>query len=191
MFPYANKYMQFHSDGSKNESMQNNVVWRCLLETNHFYTVRGYQLLEQSKTSLTPSLEDYMEMICRSIQADGAVRVTALADKLNVKPSSATKMVSKLAELGYLDYERYGAIRMTEKGAALGEYLLWRHETVYRFFGLLTQDNRAEAFIEAEQVEHILSQATVINLEKLLHFLTAHEAFLNELQAFLAADNPV
>ena len=63
-----------------------------------FYTMRGYQLQDQQSHALTPSLEDYLEMIFRSMQKGGAVRVSRLAEELNVKPSSVSKMLIKLAD---------------------------------------------------------------------------------------------
>ena len=63
-----------------------------------FHTVRGYQLLEQNKRLLTSAMEDYLEMICRNSLQDGYIRINKLAELLNVKASSASKMVQKLGD---------------------------------------------------------------------------------------------
>lgn len=157
-----------------------------ILEDRKFYTVRGYQLLEQSKSLLTPSLEDYLEMIYRSITYHGYIRVNELASDLNVKPSSVSKMITKLAELGLIDYEKYGVIQLTDKGTEIGKYLLWRHNTIYQFFDFLSSGDRDQAFKETELVEHILSRETVNNMEKLLSFFSSQPAIEEQLKQYSA-----
>ena len=63
-----------------------------------FYTQKGYQM--RSQHALTGAMEDYLEMICRQAEADGCARIGLLAEGLNVRPSSASKMVYQLRTLG-------------------------------------------------------------------------------------------
>jgi len=157
------------------------------MEKKMFYTVRGYQLLEQNKNSLTPSLEDYLEMICRNIRQTGCVRVKDLARSLHVRPSSVSKMIRRLTELHLLDYEKYGEISLTEQGEAIGKYLLWRHDTLNAFFTMLNRSDGADPFVEAELAEHILSRETVESLAILIEILQeypeAYQKFLERLPA--------
>ncbi len=136
-----------------------------------YFTFRGYQLAEQSLHHLSPSLEDYLEMIYRKITEQGHIRVSALAELLNVKPSSASKMLIKLKEAGLVAYEKYGVIQLTEQGQQMGEYLVWRHEVIKEFFALLSPDDLQTAFQEGELAEHILSKQTVESLARLNAFL--------------------
>ncbi len=152
------------------------------MEENKFYTVRGYQLLDQQRQGLTPSLEDYLEMIYRNIQAKGYVRVNLLAQELNVKPSSVSKMIMKLAEQGYIDYEKYGVIRLTKRGKEMGNYLLWRHNVIYRFFLLLSPESEEKNFEEVELIEHILRKETVYKIERLLYILQGEPQILEKLK---------
>lgn len=151
-------------------------------EENKFYTVRGYQLLDQQKQDLTPSLEDYLEMIYRNIQTNGYVRVSLLAQELNVKPSSVSKMIMKLAELGYIDYEKYGVIQLTKRGKEMGNYLLWRHNVIDRFFLFLSPDYGEKNFEEVELIEHILRKETVYKIERLLYILQGEPQVLEKLK---------
>ena len=59
-----------------------------------FHTARGYQRLLQEKKNLTPSMEDYLEMIFGT--ANRRYQVNILAERLNVQAPSASKMVQKL-----------------------------------------------------------------------------------------------
>ena len=67
-------------------------------EQADFYTQKGYQMRKQQQ--MTGAMEDYLEMICRQARAEGYVRINFLAGRLNVRPSSASKMVYQLRELG-------------------------------------------------------------------------------------------
>ena len=51
-----------------------------------FYTYRGYELLRQEKLRLSPSMEDYLEMIYRTCKKQGYIRMTSLAQQLNGRP---------------------------------------------------------------------------------------------------------
>jgi len=127
-----------------------------------FYTLKGYQL--QDNTQITASMEDYLEMICRMAKKQDVVRIKDLADNLNVKPSSATKMVSNLKDLGLVVYEKYGYIKPTGKGLEIGEYLLYRHDVLNKFLCLINQsDDETE---QVEKIEHFLDEKTIRNIEK-------------------------
>ena len=132
-------------------------------ESREFYTLKGYRL--QNGGDITEAMEDYLEMICRHIQENGYIRIHFLAEQLHVRPSSAPKMVGKLREMGLVEFEKYGLIIPTERGMAVGRYLLWRHDVLHRFFRLL---NHSDCQLEqVEKVEHFMSRETMENLEKL------------------------
>lgn len=128
-----------------------------------FYTQRAYNEMA-SKTNLSASVEDYMEMIYRICLDKDFVRVNVLASELHVKPSSVTKMLAKLVAQGLIDYEKYGIVRVTESGERMGKFLLWRHEVLSKFFSLILEDE-TEAFVETERAEHILTLKTVEAIE--------------------------
>lgn len=128
--------------------------------SDEFYTLKGYQMNEA--VELTSAMEDYLEMICRILEKKGIARVIDLSKKLNVKPSSVTKMVQQLKEMGYVNSEKYGQITLTPQGEIAGAYLLYRHETIHRFLCFLNQtDNELE---QVEKIEHFLDRRTVENL---------------------------
>ena len=132
-------------------------------DSREFYTLKGYRL--QNGGDITEAMEDYLEMICRHIQENGYIRIHFLAEQLHVRPSSASKMVGKLREMGLVEFEKYGLIIPTERGMAVGRYLLWRHDVLHRFFRLL---NHSDCQLEqVEKVEHFMSRETMENLEKL------------------------
>ena len=143
-------------------------------EEPDFYTQKGYQM--RSDKLVTSAMEDYLEMICRQARMEGYARINFLAHRLNVRPSSASKMVYHLRDLELVEFEKYGLIRPTEEGTRLGSYLLYRHDVLHRFFRLL--NGAPEELEQVEQVEHFVSEETVRNLERLADWMerTGYEA---------------
>lgn len=151
------------------------------LTENGFHTLRGYQMIDQNKGELTPALEDYLEMVYRLCMEDHYTRINKLSKSLHVRPSSASKMVAKLVELGFLEYDNLDCIRLTEKGASTGTYLLERHRIVEGFFALIGSNNPLK---EAELVEHMLSPATVFSLKGLVDFFDQHQEVYQQFCSF-------
>lgn len=143
------------------------------INSNEFYTVRGYQLLEQNKRLITSAMEDYLEMIYRNSLQDGYIRINKLAQLLNVRASSASKMVQKLGKLGLLKYEKYGIIVLSDEGKDIGGFLLERHNILENFLRFLNceEDN---VLIQTELIEHNVNAITVHNLKVLSKFFASN-----------------
>ncbi len=147
-----------------------------------FYTVRGYALLRQDDT-ITPSMEDYLEMAFRLSRDRGFTRIGDLAGALNVQPSSASKMVRRLSELDYLKYEKYGVIEFTPRGRELGDYLLQRHEAIEEF--LLLIGVREGILEETEKIEHNIREETVTRIKTLVEFIRLDQKRLESFNTYL------
>lgn len=150
-------------------------------ENSDFRTVRGYQLAKQQEGQLTPALEDYLEMVYRLCLDNDYARVGKLSELLNVRPSSASKMILKLANLGYVKYDPYEIIQLTERGKKIGAYLLKRHKTVEYF---LKQIGSSKPLEETELIEHSLSPDTVANIAALLEFFQSDRDLWNQFNIF-------
>lgn len=149
---------------------------------NEFHTVRGYQLLEQNKKMLTSAMEDYLEMIYRNSLQDGYLRMNKLADLLNVRASSASKMAQKLGELGLLNYERYGIVILTQNGKEIGEFLLNRHNIIERFLKNIGMGDNI--LTETELIEHNISSDTLKCIDLLNLFLSENKEWMEEFEKF-------
>ncbi len=147
-----------------------------------FHTFRGYQMLVQEKEQLTPSMEDYMEMIFRNCLDEGYVRISSLAKQLNVRASSVSKIVQKLSSYGLLKYEKYGIIQLTGEGERVGEFLLHRHKTIETF--LLSIGGGKTALRETEMIEHHISINTLRNIEMLNEFFEQYPDILKKYNQF-------
>jgi Mn-dependent DtxR family transcriptional regulator len=104
--------------------------------------------------------EDYLERIHELIEEKGYARVVDIASSLDVKQASVTSMVQKLGELGYLNYEKYRGLILTDKGREVATGIQKRHETLSRFFSLFGLSEETQKR-DIEGIEHHLSPATV------------------------------
>ncbi len=121
--------------------------------------------------------EDYLERIHELIEEKGYARVVDIARSLAVRQASVTSMVQKLGELGYLNYEKYRGLVLTEKGRAVATSIQQRHETLARFFSLFGLDAETQQR-DIEGIEHHLSPATVEILSDLASFFERNPATL-------------
>lgn len=147
-----------------------------------FYTVRGYNMKNAEEKLLTSSMEDYLEMIYRVCKEQGYIRISQLAKKLNVQPSSATKIVQKLKELDMVKYEKYGIIQLTNKGERIGKFLLRRHDIIDEFLkNIGTEDTRLK---DTEMIEHVISLNTLRNIYLLNKFISQNPEILYRFKTF-------
>lgn len=148
----------------------------------HFYTVRGYEILKKDKSPLTNSMEDYLEMIYRNSLILGYTRINELSKSLNIRPSSATKMVQKLSQIGFVQYEKYGIIKLTEKGEGMGEFLLKRHSIIESF--LINIGVEKDILVNIELIEHSVTGETLEKIELLNTFLKQNKDIKEKFQKF-------
>lgn len=135
-----------------------------------FHTVRGYENMKLNKKLLTPSMEDYLEMIYRYCESDKFIKLNKLAQSLSVRDSSASKMMKKLGNLGLIKYEPYGVISLTDEGREMGKFLLERHNIIAQFLTNIGVED--EVLIETELIEHVISSETVYKIDMLNRFIS-------------------
>ena len=125
------------------------------------------------------SAEDYLERIHELIEEKGYARVVDIASSLDVKQASVTSMVQKLSELGYINYEKYRGLILTDKGREVARRIQRRHETLSRFFSLLGLDPKTQQ-ADIEGIEHHLSPETLACLADLAQYFEDHPDVLKD-----------
>lgn len=128
-------------------------------------------------TRPSQSAEDYLERIQELMEEKGYARVVDIASSLKVKQASVTSMVQKLAEQGYINYEKYRGLILTDKGRAVAHRIQQRHATLSRFFSLFGLDAETQQ-ADIEGIEHHLSPETVTCLADLAEFFEKNPAVL-------------
>jgi Mn-dependent DtxR family transcriptional regulator len=102
---------------------------------------------------------------------------------MNVSPPSVTKMLQKLDEKGYLEYEKYHGINLTEKGNKIAYTIRQKHGILLEFFEILGVGNET-ANQDAEGIEHHLNPKTIRQLRKFITFLKSNPKITNEFNEF-------
>jgi Mn-dependent DtxR family transcriptional regulator len=126
------------------------------------------------------SAEDYLERIHELIEAKGYARVVDIASSLKVRQASVTSMVQKLARAGFVKYEKYRGLILTDEGRTVALTIQHRHATLSRFFSLFGLDAETQR-ADIEGIEHHLSPDTLAMLADLA---TYFEENADALRAF-------
>lgn len=121
--------------------------------------------------------EDYLEVIYELVELKGYAATLDISRHMGVSAPSATRMLQRLDEGGYLEYEKYRGISLTRKGAAVAESVRQRHGILLEFLGMIGVGGAA-AGRDAEGIEHHLAPETVRQLRKFVAFLRANPGVL-------------
>ena len=113
-----------------------------------------------TETTMTQSLEDYLETIYIIISEGRPAQVRDVARLLDVKMPSVVKAIHELKKLALVTQEPYSPISLTPKGERLAKLVLSRH-TLLRSFLIQLGVSRKIADKDACMMEHILSAETI------------------------------
>jgi len=109
--------------------------------------------------------QDYAEAILSLVQTGGEARVRDLAAMMGVSHVTVTRIIARLRRDGIASREPYGPVALTPKGRRLAMACRDRHRVVLAFLlGIGVPPRQAE--IDAEGIEHHVSQATIAALRR-------------------------
>ena len=111
--------------------------------------------------------EDYCELIYQLVEAEKPPRAVDLAETMGVTQVSASKTLKRLRDAGYVMFEPYRCVELTEKGVALARASMRRHELVVGLLVRLGVPNDV-AQTDAEGIEHHVSDATLDAISRFL-----------------------
>lgn len=131
--------------------------------------------------SPSQSAEDYLERIHELIEVKGYARVVDIASSLKVRQASVTAMVQKLGRAGFVKYEKYRGLVLTDEGRTVARNIQNRHATLSRFFSLFGLDAETQR-ADIEGIEHHLSPATLEMLADLAGFFEVNPEALKAFQ---------
>ena len=98
--------------------------------------------------------EDYLEAILVLKNKYGFARSVDVAKHLGVSKPSVSRAMSVLEETGYIDANKLGSIRLTEKGESLATEIYSRHVLLTRFLMKITNVSEEQAARNACKIEH-------------------------------------
>lgn len=127
-------------------------------------------------------MEDYLERILELIDSKGYARVVDIASALKISQASVTNMVQRLDAEGFLKYEKYRGLALTNAGEKLARNIAHRHQLLTDFFKLLGLDDEV-IFHDVEGMEHHISPPTLHAIEALTKQLKLHPELLERVKS--------
>ncbi len=133
---------------------------------------------QSEKTASSTRMEDYLEVISELVELKGYATTLDISRYMDVSAPSVTKMLQRLDENGFLEYEKYHGINLTAKGIQLAENIRQKHGILLEFFEILGISHDT-ANQDAEGVEHHLNPKTIKQLRKFITFLKSNPKILD------------
>ena len=133
---------------------------------------------ESAKNASSSRVEDYLEVIAELVELKGYATTLDISRYMNVSAPSVTKMLQRLDENGYLEYEKYHGINLTQKGIQVADAIRQKHGILLEFFEILGV-GRETANQDAEGIEHHLNPKTIKQLRKFITFLKSNPKVLD------------
>ena len=121
-----------------------------------------------SPLPLSAAMQNYLEEILNLSNQLRTVRVTDIAERLNLSKASVSQALSQLREQGLIIQDRYGPVELTERGRYYGQVVKRRHEVLRSFLTEVLGLDHGIAERDACQMEHAVSSETI---ERLVDFL--------------------
>ena len=135
------------------------------------------------KISSTTREEDYLEVIAELVELKGYATTLDISRFMNVSPPSVTKMLQKLDEKKYLEYEKYHGINLTNMGKQGADGIRRKHSTLLEFFEILGIGKEI-ANRDTEGLEHHLNDKTIRRLKKYITFLKSNPKIIKQFHGF-------
>ena len=82
---------------------------------------------------LTHTAEDYLERIYLLSFRLSSVKTSDIAKEFGIRTPSVISALKLLKEKGFVHYQKYGAVSLSEKGMERALDIYDRHKTSYRF----------------------------------------------------------
>ncbi len=133
---------------------------------------------ELERTRSSSRMEDYLEIIGELVELKGYATTLDISRYMNVSAPSVTKMLQRLEENGFLEYEKYHGINLTDKGMQVAEGIRQKHGILLEFFEILGVGYET-ANQDAEGIEHHLNPKTIKQLRKFITFLKANPKIID------------
>ena len=134
---------------------------------------------ESEKTKSSTRMEDYLEIISELVELKGYATTLDISRYMNVSAPSVTKMLQRLDEAGFLEYEKYHGINLTSKGIQIAEGIRQKHGILLEFFEILGVGYDT-ANQDTEGIEHHLNPKTIKQLRKFITFLKSNPKIIKE-----------
>ena len=118
----------------------------------------------------SPSIEDYLKVVYKLEEREGSPPVSTgdVARSMEVSPASASNMIKRLDDLGFLTYEAYEGATLTAPGRTVALEVLRHHRLLELYLKEVMGFSWDEIHEEAEILEHHISERFESRIEEML-----------------------
>lgn len=116
--------------------------------------------------------ENYLKAMFNLSEKAGEITVNDLSKSLNIKMPTVNSMVKRLAAKGYINYQSYKPITLTEEGRITALLIIRKHRLTEMFLVEKMGFGWEEVHEVAEQIEHIHSPKFFAKMDEMLDFPT-------------------
>ncbi len=124
---------------------------------------------------LSPALENYLEIIFYQEIREGAARASSIAEAAGVSRSTVTSTLKVLKKMGYVEYEPYSLVHLTDAGLHIGRGIAHRHIVIQEFFQQVLQLEPGVSNDVACELEHVLPPDVIRRLGQFVLYLRSRE----------------
>jgi DtxR family Mn-dependent transcriptional regulator len=105
----------------------------------------------------TSNVEEYLEAIYTLEEEHRTATTNEIASSLKVSAPSVTEMLQRLAKKGYVLYEPYKRVRLTDEGCRVAKKIVRKHRLIELFLHSLLRIRKERVHKQACEMEHVLS----------------------------------
>lgn len=120
----------------------------------------------------TQTKENYLKAIYFLDQKTEKVSITALGQEMNVSKPTVNNMIKKLDAQGWIKYEKYKPIQLTQEGKLAAAMIIRKHRLTEMFLVKIMGFGWEEVHDIAEEVEHLKAQTFFDRMDEILGFPT-------------------
>jgi len=116
------------------------------------------------------SKEDYLRIIFKHKNDEGEIKANLIAEKLSVSNAAVTDMIKKMSHEGYIKYQKYKGISLTNSGEVYARNMVRRHRIWEIFLNQIVGIPWDKVHDEANRLEHSSSDELINRLEEMVGF---------------------
>jgi DtxR family Mn-dependent transcriptional regulator len=118
----------------------------------------------------SPSIEDYLKAVYKLEEREDSPPVSTgdVAQAMEVSPASASNMIKRLDDLGFLTYEAYEGATLTDPGCTVALEVIRHHRLLELYLKEVMGFSWDEIHEEAEILEHHISERFESRIEEML-----------------------
>lgn len=112
--------------------------------------------------------ENYLKALYFLDEQDSRINLTELSKQLGVSKPTANNMVKRLEEHGWVNYQKYKPVELTEQGRKTAALIIRKHRLTEMFLHSVMGFGWEEVHEIAEQMEHIQSEKLFARMDEML-----------------------